>query len=218
VAQAGHGVERVAILDWDVHHGNGSEAVFWEDGSVQTISLHQERLYPPDRGDLKDRGIGAGEGRNVNVPLPPGTGDAGYALALERVVEPALRAFGPDMLLVGAGADPAASDPLGRMAVTVGGFRAWAEWAVALAGELCEGRLVAFLEGGYSLQHLPLANLAVLEGLAGLPASFETDPVGCDVPPGLRAEERVAVEAAERVHASALQARERRGSNPRPPA
>jgi acetoin utilization deacetylase AcuC-like enzyme len=200
-AQRRYGLERVAILDWDVHHGNGSEAIFWEDGSVLTISLHQERLYPPDRGDLEHRGAGAGAGFNVNVPLPPGTGDAGYALAFERIAEPALRAFGPELLLVGAGADAAASDPLGRMSVTVPGFRAWTDWAVALAGEVCGGRLVAFLEGGYSLQHLPLANLALLEGLAGLPPSFETDPVGCDVPPGLREEERTAVEVAERVHA-----------------
>jgi len=98
------------------------------------------------------------------------------------VVEPAIRAFGPDLLLVGAGQDAAASDPLGRMAVTVPGFREWAERAVALAGECCGGRLVAFLEGGYSMRHLPAANLAILEALAGRPPSFEGDPVGCDVP------------------------------------
>ena len=190
-AQLARGAARVAILDWDVHHGNGTEAIFRDDASVLTVSLHQDRLYPPDTG-----AIGAPGEAIVNVPLPPGTGDAGYELAFERVVEPAIRAFGPDLLLIGAGQDAAASDPLGRMAVTVPGFRAWTERAVALAEECCGGRLVAFLEGGYSLRHLPAANLAILEAMAGRPPSFEGDPVGCDVPEGLREVERAAVEAA----------------------
>jgi acetoin utilization deacetylase AcuC-like enzyme len=190
-AQLARGAARVAILDWDVHHGNGTEAIFRDDPSVLTVSLHQEGLYPPDTGE-----IGAPGEAIVNVPLPPGTGDAGYELAFERVVEPAIRAFAPDLLLIGAGQDAAASDPLGRMAVTVPGFRAWTERAVALAQECCGGRLVAFLEGGYSLRHLPAANLAILEVLAGRPPSFEGDPVGCDVPEGLREVERAAVEAA----------------------
>jgi acetoin utilization deacetylase AcuC-like enzyme len=190
-AQLARGAARVAILDWDVHHGNGTEAIFRDDSTVLTISLHQDRLYPSDTGDVDTPGEAL-----VNVPLPPGTGDAGYALAFERVVEPAIRAFDPDLLLVGAGQDAAASDPLGRMAVTVPGFREWAERAVALAGECCGGRLVAFLEGGYSMRHLPAANLAILETLAGRPPSFEGDPVGCDVPEGLREEEIAAVEAA----------------------
>jgi acetoin utilization deacetylase AcuC-like enzyme len=199
-AQREHGVERVAILDWDVHHGNGTEEVFYEDGSVLTVSLHQDRLYPSDTGGLEARGAGAGEGRNVNVPLPAFTGDEGYAHAFERVVEPVIRAFAPDLLLVGAGQDPAASDPLGRMAVTTVGFRALTDRALALADELCGGRLVANLEGGYSLHHLPLANLAILEGLVGLAPRFEVDPIGCDVPETLRDEVRAAVEAAARVH------------------
>jgi len=190
-AQLARGATRVAILDWDVHHGNGTEGIFRDDASVLTISLHQEGLYPPGTGGLDASGEAI-----VNVPLPAGTGDAGYELAFERVVEPAVRAFAPDLLLIGAGQDAAASDPLGRMAVTVPGFRSWAERAVALAEECCGGRLVAFLEGGYSLRHLPAANLAILEVLAGLPPSFEDDPVGCDVPTGVREIERAAVEAA----------------------
>jgi acetoin utilization deacetylase AcuC-like enzyme len=191
--QLARGAARVAILDWDVHHGNGTEAIFRDDGSVLTISLHQEGLYPPDTGEVGARGEAL-----VNVPLPPGTGDAGYELAFERVVEPAIRAFAPDLLLIGAGQDAAASDPLGRMSVTVPGFRNWTERALALAQECCGGRLVAFLEGGYSLRHLPAANLAILEALAGVAPSFDGDPVGCDVPEGLRDVERAAVEAAAR--------------------
>ena len=190
-AQLARGARRVAILDWDVHHGNGTEAIFRDDSTVLTISLHQERLYPYDTGDVDAPGEAV-----VNVPLPVGTGDAGYALAFERVVEPAIRAFAPDLLLIGAGQDAAASDPLGRMSVTTSGFREWTDRAVELADECCGGRVVAFLEGGYSLRHLPAANLAILEGLAGLPSSFPEDPVGCDIPRGLRDVEIAAVEAA----------------------
>jgi acetoin utilization deacetylase AcuC-like enzyme len=196
-AQREHGLERVAIVDWDVHHGNGTEQIFFDDPSVLTISLHQDGLYPAHTG-----AVDSGGEANVNIPLPAGTGDDGYAHAFELVVEPALRAFGPDLLLIGAGQDASATDPLGRMSLTVPGFRALADRAVGLAGELCGGRLVAALEGGYSLLHVPLANLAILEGLAGVAPSFASDPVGVDVPVALRDVERAAVAAAERVHAA----------------
>jgi acetoin utilization deacetylase AcuC-like enzyme len=194
-AQREHGLERVAIVDWDVHHGNGTEEVFRDDPSVLTISLHQDRLYPAHTG-----GLDSGGRANANVPLPAGTGDDGYAHAFERVVEPLVRAFEPDLLLIGAGQDASATDPLGRMSITVPGFRALADRAVALAGAVCGGRVVAMLEGGYSLLHLPLANLAILEGLAGVAPSFAVDPVGVDVPTALRDVERDAVAAAERAH------------------
>jgi acetoin utilization deacetylase AcuC-like enzyme len=201
-AQLARGAARVAILDWDVHHGNGTEEVFLADGSVLCVSLHQEGLYPPDTGGIEVRGAGPGAGANVNVPLPPGTGDHGYLHAFERVVEPLVREFSPDLLLIAAGQDASATDPLGRMSLTVPGYRALCDRTVDLAQELCGGRVVAVLEGGYSLQHVPLANLAVLEGLAGLPATFATDPVGVDVPAGLRDVERAAVEAAAIAHGS----------------
>ena len=112
-----------------------------------------------------------------------------------------LRAFRPALILLGAGQDASATDPLGRMSITVPGYRELTDRVVALADELCGGRLVAMLEGGYSLLHLPLANLAILEGLAGLPASFpDRDPVGVDIPGALRAADRAAVAAAERAH------------------
>jgi acetoin utilization deacetylase AcuC-like enzyme len=196
-AQREHGLGRVAIVDWDVHHGNGTEEIFRDDPSVLTISLHQDGLYPADTG-----GLDSGGRANANVPLPAGTGDDGYAHAFDRVVEPLVRAFEPDLLLIGAGQDASATDPLGRMSITVPGFRALADRAVALAGEVCAGRLVAMLEGGYSLLHLPLANLAILEGLAGVAPSFTRDPIGVDVPAALRDVERDAVAAAERVHLS----------------
>jgi acetoin utilization deacetylase AcuC-like enzyme len=196
-AQRSRGLERVAILDWDVHHGNGTEEIFRDDASVLALSLHQDGLYPPDSGGLDTRGAG---GANVNVPLPAGAGDLAYEHAFERVVEPVVRAFAPDLILLGAGQDAAATDPLGRMSITVQGFRALTDRTVALAGELCGGRLVAMLEGGYSLLHLPLANHAILEGLAGLEPTFTSDPVGVDAPVALRDIERSAVAAAEQAH------------------
>ena len=199
-AQAELGLERVAIVDWDVHHGNGTEEIFLDDPSVLTISLHQDGLYPADSGQLAVRGTGAGEGRNVNIPLPAGTGDDGYVHAFDEVVAPLVRGFAPDLILVGAGQDASATDPLGRMSITVPGYRALTDRAVALAAEVCGGRLVVMLEGGYSLMHVPLANHAILEGLAGLPATFTTDPIGVDAPTALRDVERTAVAAAVATH------------------
>ncbi|MEZ5155177.1 MAG: class II histone deacetylase [Solirubrobacterales bacterium] len=191
----GRGCERVAIVDWDVHHGNGTETIFWSDPTVLFVSLHQDDLYPPGRGAAIDRGEGAGAGSTVNVPLPAGTGDAGYAYAFERVVEPALRAFAPDLILLSAGQDPAASDPLGRMSVTTEGFRGLTGRALAMASELCDGRLVVALEGGYSLEQLPFCNLAIAERLAGLDPAFDEDPLELDIPRGLRDFERDAIDA-----------------------
>ena len=190
-AQLARGARRVAILDWDVHHGNGTEAIFRDDSTVLTISLHQDRLYPYDTGDVDAPGEAI-----VNIPLPVGHRRRrlrARVRARRRARDPL---FAPDLLLIGAGQDAAASDPLGRMSVTASGFREWTDRAVALADECCGGRVVAFLEGGYSLRHLPAANLAILEGLAGLPSSFPEDPVGCDIPRGLRDVESAAVEAA----------------------
>ena len=194
-AQRRDGIERVAIIDWDVHHGNGTETIFWSDPSVLFVSLHQDDLYPVGRGAASDRGAGAGEGATINVPLPAGSGDAGYAYAIERVVKPALRGFAPDLLFVSAGQDPAASDPLGRMSVTAEGFRDLIGQALALAAEFCDGRLVVALEGGYSLEQLPFCNLAIAERLAGLDPAFTVDPLELDVPRGLRDFEREAVDA-----------------------
>jgi acetoin utilization deacetylase AcuC-like enzyme len=189
------GTGRVAIVDWDVHHGNGTETIFRSDPSVLFVSLHQDDLYPPGRGAATDRGAGTGEGATVNVPLPPGTGDEGYAYAFERIVEPALRDCGPDLILLSAGQDPAASDPLGRMSVTTEGFRELTGRAMGLAEELCGGRLVVALEGGYSLEQLPFCNLAIAERLAGLEPSFSEDPLELDIPRALRDHERDAIEA-----------------------
>ena len=114
-AQA-HGLAlRIAVVDWDVHHGNGTEAVFLSDPEVLTISIHQERNYPLDTGLADQRGQGRGHGFNINIPLPPGTGHANYLEAMERIVLPALARFRPEAIVVACGYDAAAVDPLGRM-------------------------------------------------------------------------------------------------------
>ena len=197
-AQRERGIERVAIVDWDVHHGNGTEEIFLDDPSVLTISLHQDALYPARHRRARRRAAPAA--RTSTSRCRPATGDDGYALAFDARRRARRAAFAPELLLIAAGQDASATDPLGRMSITVPGFRALADRAVALAGELCDGRLVATLEGGYSLLHLPLANLAILEGLAGLPPTFADDPIGADVAARLRDVERAAVEAAERAH------------------
>ena len=196
--QSRHGLRRIAIVDWDVHHGNGTQEIFYDDPSVLFVSLHQDDLYPKGLGALAQRGTGDGEGTTVNVPLPPGTGDDGYRYAFERVVAPALERFRPDFILVSAGQDAAATDPHGRMSVTTEGFRTLARETRRVAEELCGGRVVALLEGGYRLDHLPLCNLAIVEALAGLAPSWVRDPIEIDVPLRLGDAERQAVDAAAR--------------------
>ena len=159
-----HGLSRVAIFDFDVHHGNGTQHLFEERPDVFYASTHQYPFYP-GTGAADELGIGAGAGATLNVPLPAGTGDDGYAAAIEDRVLPALRRFAPDMLLLSAGFDAWKRDPLGGMAVSEQGFARWGEWLRRLASEVCGGRILAVLEGGYDLDALPKLVAAHLEGL-----------------------------------------------------
>jgi acetoin utilization deacetylase AcuC-like enzyme len=143
-AQVELGLERVAILDWDVHHGNGTQEQFWTDSSVLFVSLHRWPFYPGSGGP------GEGNATTVNVPLDAGSGDETYLEAMERIVEPAIAAFEPELLLVSAGFDAAAGDLLGGMRVSEAGFAELAR----RAGRLCE-RNAFVLEGGYTLETLP---------------------------------------------------------------
>ncbi|MDQ2064810.1 class II histone deacetylase [Xinfangfangia sp. CPCC 101601] len=158
---------RVAVVDWDVHHGNGTEAIFLNNPEVLTISLHQEANYPLDTGQADVRGEGAAKGSNINVPLPPGLGHKGYIAAMERIVLPALHRFQPDVIVVACGYDASAFDPLGRMLATTETFRQMTAQVKAAAQELCAGRLVLVHEGGYSEVHVPFCGHAVLEELTG---------------------------------------------------
>jgi acetoin utilization deacetylase AcuC-like enzyme len=155
--------ERIAIYDFDVHHGNGTEAIFYEDPNVLFMSTHQYPFYP-GTGASDAIGSGRGTGANLNVPLRAGTGDELFLEATEAVLEPKVRAFRPDIILMSAGFDAFELDPLGGLKVTVEGFRALAKRWRVLAEELCAGRMAAFLEGGYHLEGLGASVRAFLEG------------------------------------------------------
>jgi len=165
--QARNLAPRIAVVDWDVHHGNGTEAVFYDDPDVLTISLHQDRNYPLDTGHAQDRGTGAGVGANLNIPLPPGTGHNGYLIAMDHLVIPALHVFRPDVIVVACGFDAAAFDPLGRMMATADTFRQMTQRVMQAADALCQGRLMMAHEGGYSEVYVPFCGHAVLETMAG---------------------------------------------------
>ena len=167
-ALATYPFKRVAIVDWDVHHGNGTQEIHWEDPSVLFVSLHQWPLYP-GTGWLEEVGAGDGEGYTVNVPMPPGSGDREYGEAFDAVVEPALRSFAPELLIVSAGQDCHAADTLSNQMVSAGGFRAMAERLSRLASDLGIG-LVVLHEGGYNVSTLPQLDHAILGGLGGFEA------------------------------------------------
>jgi len=166
-AKAHHGLGRVAVLDWDVHHGNGTEAIYYDRDDVLTISLHQEGNYPLDTGAITDRGTGAGTGYNINVPLPGGAGDVAYRDVMTKIVRPALDRFQPDMIIVACGFDAAATDPLARMMVTADGFAALTRQIMQAADALCDGKLVLVHEGGYSEVYVPFCGHATIATLAG---------------------------------------------------
>jgi acetoin utilization deacetylase AcuC-like enzyme len=167
-AQRVHALERIAVVDWDVHHGNGTESAFIADPSVLTISIHQDHLYPIDAGQLAVIGSGRARGSNLNIPLPAGSGHGAYLAAFDRAVLPALRRFRPQMIVVASGLDASAMDPLGRMLCTSETYREMASRIVGAAAELCDGRLIATHEGGYSNAYVPFCGLAVIEAFAGI--------------------------------------------------
>lgn len=160
---------RIAHVDWDVHHGNGTQEMFYEEPRVLTISIHQDNCYPPDSGATKETGAGAGRGCNINLPLPPGCGNDVYVALTEEIVAPAVAAYKPDMLTVSCGLDAAAADPLARMMLTADGYRRMTRALMAAADSLCGGKIVMFHEGGYSPAMAPYCALAILEELTGVP-------------------------------------------------
>lgn len=170
-AAQGAGVERIAIVDVDAHHGNGTEAIFYDDPGVLTISLHEDRMFPLETGAAEDRGGAGAEGANLNVPLAAGTGDAGYLYAVDQVVVPALERFRPELLLVVAGVDAAMYDPLSTLALTAGGYGEVAERLLDVAVRHCDGRVVFEQEGGYSHVYSPFCWLKLIEVLAEAPRS-----------------------------------------------
>ena len=166
VAQRRHAIDRVLIVDFDVHHGNGTQAAFWRDGSVLYFSVHQSPFYP-GTGGLNDIGEGDGRGYTANVPLPGGVGDPGYRRVFEEVLDPLARRFQPQVIAVSAGYDLHWADPIGGMRVTTTGFAWMVRHLMALADELCERRLVLTLEGGYNLQALADSVVATVQVMMG---------------------------------------------------
>lgn len=178
-ALASGAASRVAVLDWDVHHGNGTEAIFYERSDVLTVSIHQARNYPLDSGDFSDRGRDAGDGFNLNIPLAPGCGHVAWMAALERLALPAIANFRPDIIVVASGYDASAVDPLGRMVLGAGSFAAMTAATLALANDIVDGRLVLVHEGGYSDVHAPFCAHAAISALAGVTPL--DDPLGATI-------------------------------------
>jgi len=166
-ARHAHGVQRVAVLDWGAHHGNGAQTLFYERDDVLTVSLHQERCFPPGCGGAGERGAGRGAGFNINIPLLPGGGHDAYRHAMERIVIPAIDRFRPELIIVASAFDANGVDPLARMLLHSGSYRMLTERAMALADRHCNGRLVVVHEGGHAEVAVPFCGHAVVETLAG---------------------------------------------------
>jgi acetoin utilization deacetylase AcuC-like enzyme len=169
----------VAVIDWDVHHGNGTQEAFYSRDDVLTVSMHMRHgawgPSHPQTGAPVELGRGAGEGFNVNVELPLGTGDAGYVAAFDEIVEPVVDAYVPGLILVGCGQDANQFDPNGRQCVTMAGFHRLGQAARRLADRWCGGRLVLVQEGGYARSYSAFCLHATLEGVLGLEPALE-DP------------------------------------------
>jgi acetoin utilization deacetylase AcuC-like enzyme len=149
-AQVVHGLRRVAIIDFDVHHGNGTQDIFYEDDSVLFVSTHLFAPYfYPGIGSMNEQGAGRGKGYTMNVPFPPGVGDVGYRRAFDEIILPRLAEFRPEMLLVSAGYDAHWQDPLAMAGLSLTGYAILARWLVTAAENLCGGRILFVLEGGY---------------------------------------------------------------------
>ena len=166
-AQQRYGVARVAIIDWDVHHGNGTQDIFYDDGSVLFFSTHQSPLYP-GTGARSEIGSGDGTGKTINCPFGPGAGKSEIVGAFTEVFVPAVDAFKPDLMLISAGFDSRVGDPLGQFTLTDDDFRELTARTMELASRHCNHRLVSVLEGGYSLTGLASAAEAHVSQLLGL--------------------------------------------------
>jgi acetoin utilization deacetylase AcuC-like enzyme len=166
-AQKRKGIDRALIIDWDVHHGNGTQDTFYTDGSVMNFHSQQIGIYP-GTGSAKERGEGAGKGTNLNFPMPPGSGDEVFERLYVMELAPVARTFKPDMIFVSAGYDSHRNDPLGGLDITAKGFAMMTKVVLDLADELCDGRVVMCLEGGYDLDALAESVSATVREMANV--------------------------------------------------
>ena len=169
-----NGARRLAIIDTDLHHGNGTQDIFWERGDVFYISTHQHPLYPGS-GSLDERGESAGEGATANFPLPPGSGDQAFTTIFDELILPLLDRYQPEMLLVSFGFDPHWRDPLGHLQLSARGYGDQMAKLTRWADKNSQGRIALFLEGGYDLEAASACSIAVVSALLGLEWS---DPLG----------------------------------------
>ena len=158
------GIDRVLVVDWDLHHGNGTQHIFYDDPSVLYFSTHQHPYYP-GTGSLGEKGSGVGEGYNINVPLPPGMGDSEYLKILSSILGPIIEQYKPGFILVSAGFDTFFEDPLGGMKVTPEGFAKMTRFLTDCADKHSNGNIVFMLEGGYNLDGLWISTKEVIEEL-----------------------------------------------------
>jgi acetoin utilization deacetylase AcuC-like enzyme len=174
-AALARGVARVAIVDFDVHHGNGTQEAFYGERRVLFVSSHQFPFYP-GTGSLSEVGEGKGRGFTVNLPMPVGLRDGDYRRAYREIVEPIGRAFDPELVLVSAGFDPHRDDPIGAMGVTAAGFAELTDVCLAIASGSARGRLVAVVEGGYDLDGIAESSAATVRQMLGAPPAALAAP------------------------------------------
>ncbi len=193
-------VSRVAVVDWDVHHGNGAQVIYYGDPEVLTISLHQAQLYPVDSGFIEEVGSGDGVGTNINVPLPAGSGLGAYRYAMTEIVVPALTDFAPDIIVVACGYDAGLLDPSSQMALPARAFGEFTRMMKQSAAQSAQGRLLIVQEGGYSPLHSPFCGVAVVHELLdrdfGLVDHYDLDDYAPQQP--LHSHQRDAVDDARR--------------------
>jgi len=174
------GLKSAAVIDWDVHHGNGTQQGFYDDADVLTVSLHMNHgawgATHTQTGDVDEVGAGRGLGKNLNLPMPYGSGDIAYLRAFDEIVAPAVRAHSPEMLFIANGQDANQFDPNGRQLLSMNGFHELGKRARALADECCDGRMVLVQEGGYAISYAAYCLHANLEGVLQRSASLQ-DPL-----------------------------------------
>jgi acetoin utilization deacetylase AcuC-like enzyme len=159
-------IKRAAILDWDVHHGNGTQEIYYKDSSVLYFSVHQFPLYP-GTGRMEETGSGEGEGYTVNFPLPPGSSGADFLFFLKEILSPLTRDFNPDIIAVSAGYDAYFMDPLASLNFTIKTYWDATNFVKRIAEEVCGGKLAILWEGGYHLDAISYGSLATISALAG---------------------------------------------------
>lgn len=170
-AQKIYNIQKIAHIDWDAHHGNGTQSLFYDDPNVLTISIHQDSWYPPNQGKIEELGCGT----NINLPLFAGSGQGAYLEVFEKIIMPAVKKFSPDLITVSCGLDASIVDPLSRQLCTSETFVKMTELVMNLSDNLCQGKLVFFHEGGYSPQYVPYCVLAIIETLSGYKTAID-DP------------------------------------------